>query len=187
MRRILLLGLTMVSPGCVEATYGHADEAEHHESSFVSPEAAARVRLLESTSAGQPTEVLGIVDAHERNGREREALDEIRRAAAALGAEAVLGVEYHHGEGHDEPTHISGLAVRFRNLLRDEPYDVLERIEVRTDMDHEEQANDELRRRAAALHADLIIGVHYEHGEGGSQPVLLSGTAIRYRSSGRAY
>ena len=186
MRKVACLAILLL-PGCMEAFYDHDEEAEHHSRVYVSPEAVARVRLLESNDAGQPTEVLGIVDAHQRNGREREALDEIRRAAAALGADAVLGVEYHHGESKDEPTHLSGLAVRFRNLLRDEPYDVLEKIEIRTDMDHEEQANDALKRRAAALHADLVIGIHYEHGEGGSQPVLLSGTAIRYRSSGRAF
>jgi hypothetical protein len=29
-----------------------------------------------------------------------------------MGADAVVGVEFHHGEG-DEPTHLSGMAVRF--------------------------------------------------------------------------
>jgi uncharacterized protein YbjQ (UPF0145 family) len=33
--------------------------------------------------------------------------------AAQLGADAVVGVEFHHGEGEGEPTHPSGLAVKF--------------------------------------------------------------------------
>jgi hypothetical protein len=30
-----------------------------------------------------------------------------------MGADAVVGVEFHHGEGEGQPTHLSGLAVRF--------------------------------------------------------------------------
>jgi hypothetical protein len=30
-----------------------------------------------------------------------------------MGADAVVGVEFHPGEGEGEPTHLSGMAVRF--------------------------------------------------------------------------
>ena len=53
MRRTLLLAFALVSPACMEATYAHSDEAsEHHARAFVSREATARVRLIESESAG---------------------------------------------------------------------------------------------------------------------------------------
>ncbi len=38
-----------------------------------------------------------------------------------MGADAVVGVEFEHGEGQGEPTHLSGLAVRF---LPGVPYSV---------------------------------------------------------------
>jgi hypothetical protein len=30
-----------------------------------------------------------------------------------MGADAVIGVEFHHGEDEGRPTHLSGMAVRF--------------------------------------------------------------------------
>ena len=30
-----------------------------------------------------------------------------------MGADAVIGVEFHHGDEKDESTHLSGLAVRY--------------------------------------------------------------------------
>ena len=35
-----------------------------------------------------------------------------------MGADAVIGVEFHHGEEHGEPTHLSGLAVRYIDSIR---------------------------------------------------------------------
>jgi uncharacterized protein YbjQ (UPF0145 family) len=49
-------------------------------------------------------------------GHHAAALADMRRQAAAIGADAVVGVEFHHGHGEDEPTHLSGLAVRFVEL-----------------------------------------------------------------------
>jgi uncharacterized protein YbjQ (UPF0145 family) len=46
-------------------------------------------------------------------GSHDRALDVLRRRAVAMGADAVVGVEFHHGEGEGQPTHLSGLAVRF--------------------------------------------------------------------------
>ncbi len=61
----------------------------------------------------RPTEVVGVIDAHEPSGRQAAAFAVIRERAASLGADAVVGVEFHHGEGAGEPTHLSGLAVRY--------------------------------------------------------------------------
>src|SRR5262249_12666894 len=156
----------------------HAEHFEHHAAPHVSAAAAARVQLLEAKEVGRRTEVLGLVDAHERPGHHEEALGELRAFAAALGADAVIGVEFHHGDGDGEVSHRSGRAVRYRNLLRDEPYDVIGTIEVPADMHHQDEALDELRRRAGAMQADLIIHIEYEHGEGHG-PIHLTGQAIR--------
>jgi hypothetical protein len=72
-----------------------------------------RVLILQSTHLDRPAEVVGIVDVHEEMGHHDAALAELRRKAAALGADAVVGVEFHHSESNGEPTHLSGLAVRF--------------------------------------------------------------------------
>ena len=79
----------------------------------------ARVLVLQTKHLDRPAEVIGVVDAHEAMGRHEAALWTLRKKAALLGADAVIGVEFNHGEGHDEPTHLSGLAVRF---LRAVPY-----------------------------------------------------------------
>ncbi len=79
------------------------------------------VLILQSTHLDRPTEVVGVIDAHLPVGDQDAAMAALRKKAAAMGADAVVGVEFHHGESPGEPTHLSGLAVRF---LRVVPYPV---------------------------------------------------------------
>lgn len=81
----------------------------------------SRVLILQSTHLDRPAQVVGVVDMHEPMGQQDRALDALRRKAAAMGADAVVGVEFHHEEGEGQPTHLSGLAVRF---LQTVPYPV---------------------------------------------------------------
>jgi uncharacterized protein YbjQ (UPF0145 family) len=167
-----------------EASGEHDEPDEHgHHSPLpsVSPELAARVVVLEAESAGQPSEVLGIIDVHAASGQQDRALGELRIRAAALGADAVTGVEFHHGDHGGETTHLSGTAVRFRDLIQGRTYDVIADLDVRAEMGHEEEALRSLRARARAVNADLIIGVSFEHGEGGDGPLRLTGKAIQFR------
>jgi uncharacterized protein YbjQ (UPF0145 family) len=69
--------------------------------------------LLQSHHLDRPAEVVGILDVHERMGHHEEALEELQLEAERLGADAVVGVDFHHGEHEGEPTHLSGLAVRY--------------------------------------------------------------------------
>jgi hypothetical protein len=71
------------------------------------------VLVLQSSHIDRLTEVVGVIDVHSEMGGHDAALDLLKMRAAQLGADAVLGVEFHHGHGEDEPTHLSGLAVRF--------------------------------------------------------------------------
>jgi hypothetical protein len=48
-------------------------------------------------------------------------------------------------------------------------------------MGKEDDAEAELLSRAGAMHADLIVGVGFEHGEGGTQPTRVWGTAIKFK------
>jgi hypothetical protein len=74
---------------------------------------ASNVLILQTTKLDRYAEVVGVVDVHEGMGDDRVALQHLREKAAAMGADAVVGVEFHHGEAEGEPTHLSGMAVRF--------------------------------------------------------------------------
>jgi uncharacterized protein YbjQ (UPF0145 family) len=144
--------------------------------------ASARdVRVIQNDSLDCPSEVLGLVDIHEPVDSVDRALEVLKRKAAKVGAEAVIGVEFHHGEPGEEPTHLSGMAVRCNDLIKGRKYDVLGRIEVPGKMGDEDGAEHELMARARAMRADLVIDMGFEHGEGGQQPTKVWGTAIRFR------
>ncbi len=78
---------------------------------------ASGVLVLQGTHLDRPAEVVGVVDAHLKVGDQEQALAALRRRAADMGADAVVGVEFHHGEGAGEPIHLSGLAVKFLKTL----------------------------------------------------------------------
>lgn len=60
----------------------------------------------------RPTEMVGVLDFHSNAQSEDKGFDELRRHALAIGAEAVIGAEFEHGES-GAPSHLSGVAVRF--------------------------------------------------------------------------
>jgi hypothetical protein len=73
---------------------------------------ARGVQVLVDKRVPRPTEVLAVFDFHSRADSEDKGFDELRARAAAIGADAVIGAEFEHGEGA-EPSHLSGMAVRF--------------------------------------------------------------------------
>ncbi len=75
--------------------------------------APSEIVVLQTTKLDHYAEVVGPIDMHETMGDERIALQKLRERASEMGADAVIGVEFHHGEGEGEPTHLSGLAVRY--------------------------------------------------------------------------
>ena len=171
-------------PAPSESASSDGDEAAQERALVNDPSviaAAAHVRVIQNDQLGCPSEVLGLVDIHEPVDTVDRALEVLKRKAAKLGAEAVIGVEFHHGEPGEEPTHLSGMAVRCNDLIKGRAYDVLGRIEVPGKMGDEDDAERELMARAGAMGADLIIGMGFEHGEGGDQPTKVWGTAIRFR------
>lgn len=156
--------------------------------------------LVLQGSADRPTEVIGLVDVHGRMGEEGEALGRLRDRAAQMGADAVLYVEFHHGGEHhhdgdaedtdsatDESAaeadpmalHLSGEAVRFRDLIGGRTYQAISELTVDAPMGDEAQGLTLLQGRALELHADLIVGVRFEHGTGDG-PTHVSGTAVRF-------
>ena len=196
MNRWIVLTFGVVISGCAHEGYPpagdasswrasapeHADD-DHDEVVPSDPATLARARsivVLPQNDAGCQSEVLGLVDVHEGAQTQEQALDILKRKAAALGAEKVIGVEFHHGEAGEEPTHLSGVAVQCRDLLKGRTYDVIAKLDVAGRMGHEADALVELKVRASALHADLIVGIEFEHGEGEGKPTRVTGTAIRF-------
>jgi uncharacterized protein YbjQ (UPF0145 family) len=145
-------------------------------------EAAKKVVILQNQDAGSPTEVLGVIDVHQETGGQDAALETLRERAALYGADAVLGVEFHHeAEGSkDTETHLSGLAVKFRPVLTDRPYRVLGAVQVDAEMGHEAEGLHDLRAKAGDMNADVLVDVQFHHGEGGAEKTRLTGLAIKY-------
>ncbi len=73
---------------------------------------ARSVMVLVDKRVPRPTEVLAVFDFHSRADSEDKGFDELRARAAQIGADAVIGAEFEHGDGN-EPSHLSGMAVRF--------------------------------------------------------------------------
>src|SRR5438132_711368 len=101
---------------------------------------AANVKVLKNDSMGCPTEALGPVDVHKKMENTQKALDALKLRAAALGADGVIGVDFEHGEGGEAPTHLSGMAVRCRDLLQGRKYEVIGRVSIKGAMGKEEEA-----------------------------------------------
>ena len=72
------------------------------------------VIVLVEKHIDRPTEVVGVLDFHSAATSEDKGFDELRAHAATMGADAVIGAEFEHGDGN-EPSHLSGMAVRFLN------------------------------------------------------------------------
>lgn len=190
---ISVLALALVT-GCGGATARGAagpedakkEAAEEDEPLPTDPATIAKaktVRVLQNESLGCPTEVLGPVDVHRKMESTAQALEGLKLRAAAVGAEAVSNVEFEHGEGGSAPTHLAGLAVRCRDLLRGRAYDVMGNITVHKPMGKEEDAFADLKKQASAMNANLIIDVKFIHGEGGEgEGTTMTGTAVRTRA-----
>jgi hypothetical protein len=132
MRRMMsLIGLSLAACGhdyWVEQSFEYRatappsqhDGDEHEVAQLVAPlhplGYGSSVMVLQSRHLDRATEVVGIIDVHLPVGNQDAALAELRARAAEMGADAVVGAEFHHGEGAGEPIHVSGMAVRFIQL-----------------------------------------------------------------------
>jgi uncharacterized protein YbjQ (UPF0145 family) len=180
------------SEGASHSTASHEESerasGEHHGESALprseppraSAAEAAHVRVIQSgAKLDEPTEVLGVVDVHEPGHNEQAALEIMRERAAAMHADAVVEVEFHRDD--KDFTDLSGLAVRYHDLLRSRQYDSLGVIRVHEGEGKDGDALEELRRRAGALNADLIIDIEWHDNDAEKDGTYLSGTAIKYR------
>ncbi len=142
--------------------------------------AAARVRVLQGGDMGCESEALGPVDVHSPMHGTDKALEALKLRAAALGADAVVGVDFHHGEGGHAPTHLSGMAARCKDLLKGRSYDVIASLDVPGKMGREKDAFEDLLHKAWLAKADLVVDIEFHHGDG-TEPTHMTGTAVRFR------
>jgi uncharacterized protein YbjQ (UPF0145 family) len=167
---------------------------------MVSVAARDHVQLI----AGMPSrtcEVIGIVGVDARPGDGDAALDELRARAAAMGADAVVHVRAHVEDAagassvsgdpeweavldeaagtYEASVHVSGEAVRYRDVVDGRHYQVVGHVDVMDRPGHEHEALERLAARARMMHADLVIDIQVMH-TGGDAPFEVHGTAIRF-------
>lgn len=172
-RTLMSLACVLFATACAEQPYA-PEPAVPRGGPPVDP---SHVLVTTAPTIPGPLDLIEVLDFHTKATSEDKGFDELKRKAASLGADAVIHAEFEHGDG-DEPSHLSGMAVRVGRPLP--AYQVISRVEVDTDEDAEDKGLPELQRKAAAVGADEIIGIEFEHGEG-KQPSRLSGLAVRLR------
>lgn len=167
---------------------------------YADPSSMQRVRLIAGMPA-QTCEVIGLVQADARPGEGNAALMELRARAAALGADAVVHVRLHIEDSPgsqsvsgdpdweaflddtsgtwEHAVHITGEAVRYRQLVEGRQYTVVARIGVTDRAGHEHEALERLASRARSMHADLVIDIEVTN-HGDDTPFEVHGTAIRF-------
>ena len=110
MRWTFALGLSVAAAlsGCSYARAGKLTEASGRSD-------PARIAVLAADDPGRPFFVVGVVSA-QVDGADPEGLrDELKEAAAELGADALVSVEIHWGEGSwSAGLRASGVAVRYQ-------------------------------------------------------------------------
>ena len=72
----------------------------------------ARIAVLADKHPNRSAQVLAVFDFHTDADSEDKGFDQLRLAAWRVGADAVIGAEFEHGEGGGK-SHLSGMAVRF--------------------------------------------------------------------------
>jgi hypothetical protein len=79
------------------------------------PRAPQQVRVLAASDPGRPFEVVGLVVSQQDTSDPRELMMELRRLAAAMGADAVVDLRLSLGFGvWNVGHHVTGTAVRYR-------------------------------------------------------------------------
>lgn len=119
MRKMLLVTFVLAMlPACSRsaATPPKAPSAPAAAVQKADAKPANKIAVLEAKSIKRKTELIGFIDVSGDKGHRDAALEALRAKAAAMGADAIVGVEFH--EGKDEPGHYSGVAVRYKKTHR---------------------------------------------------------------------
>jgi uncharacterized protein YbjQ (UPF0145 family) len=139
---------------------------------------AGRILVIpeESCPNGHHCDILEVVDIHTHATSQDKGFDELRARAASLGADAVVGAEFEHGDG-SEPSHLSGMIVRYGRPTP--PHIEIGTLDIPSDENDENKGLDELSRRAHEMGGSTVIDVTFEHGDDGAQG-HLRGKVIKF-------
>jgi uncharacterized protein YbjQ (UPF0145 family) len=142
------------------------------------PPGSPRVLVLPGGNCpdGHQCDIIEVVDIHTHATSEDKGFDELRARAVALGADAVVGAEFEHGDGN-EPSHLSGMIVRYGRPVP--PHIDIGTLDIPSDENDENKGLDELSRRGHAMGGDQVIDVTFEHGDDGAQG-HLRGKVIKF-------
>ena len=77
----------------------------------LSPE-VARIQILVDKHSSRSAEMIAVFDFHTDATSADKGFDQLRLAASRVGADAVIGAEFEHGD-EGAKSHLSGTAVRF--------------------------------------------------------------------------
>lgn len=125
---------------------------------------------------GHNCDILDVIDIHTHATSQDKGFDELRARAAALGADAVVGAEFEHGDGN-EPSHLSGMIVRYGRPVP--PHVDVGTVDIPSDEKDQNKGLAELSRRAYQMGGNQVIDVTFEHGDDGAQG-HLRGKVIRF-------
>jgi uncharacterized protein YbjQ (UPF0145 family) len=174
--RITFVAMTVALVGCGGTAAMTRPVAE---SSAVASSMSGRILVVPEDRCphGHHCDILEVVDIHTHAASQDKGFDELRARAEALGADAVIGAEFEHGEG-DEPSHLSGMIVRYGQ--KPPPHVIIGELDIPSEEKDENKGLEELSRRAHDMGGDQVIQVTFEHGEDGHEG-HLRGKVIKYK------
>ena len=138
------------------------------------------IPVIAGDSIGRPIEAIATlsaeIDASDASGGN----DTIRAQADRMGADAVVNATVR--QDRVGPPRVTGLAVRFRDLVGGRSYDVLDRVSVPAQGEDDPEALEQLRMRARRLGANLIVNVALQLADRPGTPDQLVGDAVHVRT-----
>ncbi len=144
------------------------------------PLTAEDVAVRSTDTLDRPSEVLTTLRGFDEFGDADAAISRLRVEAASIGANAIIGVTVRR----DGPAarEVTGLAVRYRDVVAGRSYDLLEHVSVPARSASDEAAIEQLRARARAAGADLIVNIALEPADAESlRGDRLVGDAVHVR------
>lgn len=174
-----LLACIAVSAACAPRlpTAGAVSADPARDATTIEMTGGGGVMLTSAAELGRPCETMAILDLHSHAVDEATGFEELRRWAATVGGDAVVAARF-EAATDGETAHLSGVVVRYK-AVDPRPYDVLARVEVRTDTAVPDKGLEALRTKASELGADKLVDVRFQHSDDGISH--LSGLAVRYR------
>ena len=137
------------------------------------------LRLIRLRAAELGADAVIHVEFHHARDLHEDADGDVDEGAA-MTESGDVDADVDEGEGGNPlALHLSGTAVRYRDLIQGRHFVVIGQVVVHEAMTDEARALRDLTARARAMHADMVIGIHFRHGHG-EAPVEVRGTAIRF-------